>query len=282
MSIHRPVAVYALLFLFIPAFTFAINTSPDSINKDSILIHHKNDGNTAEWPLSKFETDVSTDISYAIDNDKENLYLAMNIPNEGIQMKLEKMGMKLFIDLKGKRKEGRGIAFPVKDETALTSAKDYNKAAGITDEENEKLSHTEKSVDKRTIHSMIALRLNYMNVFGFEGIDTHDQGLNMPGSINIAFAWDTANVLHIEYIVPLKMLETRESLNQKDISVGWKINGIYPSDSFQQSGSRRRPRNNASAAYGPNTTGFDPSRKIVTRETIIRENNFWGRYIINI
>lgn len=282
MSIHRPVAVYALLFLFIPAFTFAINTSPDSINKDSILIHHKNDGNTAEWPLSKFETDVSTDISYAIDNDKENLYLAMNIPNEGIQMKLEKMGMKLFIDLKGKRKEGRGIAFPVKDETALTSAKDYNKAAGITDEENEKLSHTEKSVDKRTMHSMIALRHNYMNVFGFEGIDTHDQGLNMPGSINIAFAWDTANVLHIEYIVPLKMLETRESLNQKDISVGWKINGIYPSDSFQQSGSRRRPRNNASAAYGPNTTGFDPSRKIVTRETIIRENNFWGRYIINI
>ncbi|MBS1574172.1 MAG: hypothetical protein JST09_02610 [Bacteroidetes bacterium] len=282
MSSHRPVAVYALLFLFIPAFTFAINTSPDSINKDSILIHHKNDGNTAEWPLSKFETDVSTDISYAIDNDKENLYLAMNIPNEGIQMKLEKMGMKLFIDLKGKRKEGRGIAFPVKDETALTAAKDYNKAAGITDEENEKLSHTEKSVDKRTMHSMIALRHNYMNVFGFEGIDTHDQGLNMPGSINIAFAWDTADVLHIEYIVPLKMLETRESLNQKDISVGWKINGIYPSDSFQQSGSRRRPRNNASAAYGPNTTGFDPSRKIVTRETIIRENNFWGRYIINI
>ena len=276
-----------VFILGVCTFSFLRGSSPypasfnSSTNTDTAIINHKNDGATTEWPSSKFETDVSTDISYAIDNDGENLYLALNIPNQGIQMKLEKTGMKLFIDLKGKRKESRGIAFPVKEETTATANTD-NKAAGINDDSNETVNHTGKTADKKAMHSMTALRLNYMNVFGFSGIETHDQGLKMPGSINIAFAWDSADVMHVEYVIPLKILDNPPLLNQKDISIGWKINGIYPSDKYQQSNEHRRAHNRSTAGYGANTTGFDPSRKIVTRETIIRENNFWTHYIINI
>src|SRR4051812_4972505 len=45
----------------------------------SITIHHKQDGLINEWPSSVFQTDVGTDISYAIDNDSTNLYLVLNV-----------------------------------------------------------------------------------------------------------------------------------------------------------------------------------------------------------
>jgi hypothetical protein len=247
---------------------------------DTGIIMHKNDGQTTEWPASKFAEDVSTDIRYAIDNDNENLYLALNIPNEGIQMKLEKTGMNLFIDLKGKRKEGRGVAFPIKDEAVAAIHKDNKPAASVFDD-IEGMDKPDKKVDKKTAHSVVALHLNYMTVFGFEGIENHDQGLKMPGSINIAFAWDTMNALHIEYIVPLKMLDNDIALlKQKEISIGWKINGIYPSDKNLPPGGGHRQRATAGAAG--NSTNFDASRKIISRETIVRENNFWTHYTVNL
>ncbi|MGC4036347.1 MAG: hypothetical protein QM764_10310 [Chitinophagaceae bacterium] len=264
------------------AAAFATNnwSSPLPAASDTTIISHATDGNTTEWPATKFENDVSTDISYAVDNDKDNLYLALIVPNEGIQMKLSKMGMKLFIDLKGKKKESRGISFPVKDESATAAGStDYNKAAGITSSDDTRPDEPRKPVDKKLLRSQAAIRMNYMNVFGFDD-GTHDQGLKMPGSINIAFTWDTADIMHIEYVIPLKMLGTAEELNLKDISIGWRVNGMYPSDKYAQGMDRPRGRNKATAAYGNGATGFDPSRKIITRETIIRENNFWTHYLI--
>ncbi|MEJ0104943.1 MAG: hypothetical protein WDO19_21385 [Bacteroidota bacterium] len=249
---------------------------------DTEIINHKTDGIINEWPSSKFESDIATDIKYAIDNDGNNLYIVLNVPNQGIQMKLMRLGMKLFIDLKGKRKEGRGISFPVKDEAALANDNNFSKAAGIqTDDDIEKTNRPEKSIDKKAMRSTMALHLTYMNVFGFDGSEAHDQGLQMPGSINVAFAWDTADAMHIEYTIPLKMLENSSALNQKEISIGWRINGIYPADqSMQRSGNPRGRRRGKSAYGGSSQPGFGESNH-VTRETLIREQNIWTRYIVN-
>ena len=81
---------------------------------DSGIIQHTLNGSTDEWPAEKFTTDKETDIIYAIDNDAQNLYLALKITNQGEQIKMMSMGMKLFIDLKGKHKEDLGVEFPVK------------------------------------------------------------------------------------------------------------------------------------------------------------------------
>jgi hypothetical protein len=245
-----------------------------------IIIHHKQDGIINEWPSSKFETDISTDISYAIDNDSTNLYLALNIPNQGIQMKLMRTGMNLYIDLKGKKKEGRGISFPVKDENVASDKTSFVNAAGTEDANaTNDVLQPQRQTDIKAARSAMALRLTYMSVFGFEGIENHDQGLQMPGSINISFAWDSADVMHIEYAVPLKMLEDAAALKNKEIAVGWKINGVYPSD--KPAG--RKPRNRANAGYGEHHTGFDPNAKRINHETIIREQNIWTKYtMINL
>jgi hypothetical protein len=47
----------------------------------------------------------------------------------------------------------------------------------------------------------------------------------MPESANIAFAWDSTDVMNIEYRIPLSFFGTLSS-DQKDVSIGWKINGL--------------------------------------------------------
>lgn len=231
---------------------------------DSVLINHKQDGLTNEWPAAKFETDLATDIKFAIDNDGSNLYMALKIANEGIQMKIMNMGMNMYIDLKGKKKENRGIIFPVREEKAKNAAPGNN-------EQKQEDPAPKKSIDKKQIRSTMALHLIYMQVFGFDGSGKRDQGLNIPGSVNVAFTWDSLNVMQMEYLVPLKMLGDSASLTEKEVGIGWKLNGMYPSDnpayySQQTSNSQHR-------------IGAD-NNPIIERETIIREQNIWKKHVI--
>src|SRR5262249_51651240 len=162
-----------------------------------------------------------------------------------------------------------------KDESLTADKTSFTNAAGIEDNTGTNDAvQPQRQTNIKAMRSSLALRLTYMSVFGFEGIENHDQGLQMPGSISISFAWDSADVMHIEYAVPLKMLEDAPSLKNKEIAVGWKINGIYPSDQP----AKRKPHNRANAGYGQNRTGFDPNAKRITHETIIREQNIWTKY----
>ncbi|MES1221288.1 MAG: hypothetical protein ABUT20_37655 [Bacteroidota bacterium] len=236
---------------------------------DTTIINHKEDGLTNEWPSSKFETDLGTDIRYAVDNDATNLYMAIDIRNEGIQMKILKMGMNMYIDLKGKKKESRGITFPIKEE----KKEDETKPAA-QEERVDRSTPQQKMQAKKVMRSSMALHLVYMKIFGFEGSPSQDQGISMPASVNVAFSWDSLDVLHIEYLVPLKMLGDISSLDKKEISIGWKLNGMYPSDN---------PRYYSEQSRGTTHQKIGADNKpIVERETIIREQNIWQKYILTI
>src|SRR5438876_877033 len=89
---------------------------------DDTTLSHLLDGKINEWPAQRFETDSATEVKYAIDNDSQNLYLAMTIPNFPTQMKIMRQDMELYIDLKGKKKEGKGIDFPVKRDGAVDNS----------------------------------------------------------------------------------------------------------------------------------------------------------------
>lgn len=156
------------------------------VPEDTTAIIHQLDGNTAEWPKDKFRTDNETKMSYAVDNDNQTLFLAIIISDKTIQKKVLQDGMNLYIDMKGKKKENRGIEFPVKMED-------------VTSVEN-------------------------MKLFGFSDGEPVIQSLKTEGSANIAIAWDIDFVIHMEYNIPLKMLdETLADLTNKKISIGWKL-----------------------------------------------------------
>ena len=187
-------------------------------------INHLLDGKVNEWPAQKFETDPATQFKYAVDNDKQNLYLVVCIANVREQMKIMHQGMDLYIDPKGKKKEGKGIEFPVKrDQSTADLIMNYR---GQGNENAEQESPEQRKAVMRAMRAEMALGLSSMKVFGFSEDKSEEQGLVMRGSANIAFAWDSTDVMNIEYRIPLSFLEESSSLDQKDISIGWKVNGF--------------------------------------------------------
>ncbi len=257
----------------------AIDRMPNYADTGHII--HVVDGQVGEWPAVRFHPEEDSTIEYAADNDDKNLYIAMTIPDFGTQVKIMRNGMKLFIDLKGKKKEGRGIEFPIKGEVT----------AGLTSNEGAAGTQPQEKIDRKTQRNILSLSIVALKLFGFPGAGD-EQGLVMPGSVNIAFRWDESDAMHIEYGIPLNLLEESSSLNKKDISLGWKINGTDrpPGEhSFETAGNNSGGfsaggHGGGRGRYGGRGGGEHSAgnyRKINPDE-IRKEQNFWTRYTINI
>jgi hypothetical protein len=216
------------------------------------------------------------------------LYVAMTIPDFGEQTKILRNGMKLFIDLKGKKKEGKGIEFPIREanNSGINNPK-YNSANTG--------SEPEKKFDKKTTRNIMALGIVALKLFGLNH-EEDEQGLRMPGSVNIAFKWDESDVMHIEYNIPLNLLGEPSSLNQKDTSLGWKINGFERPLGEHNSGNTEnnegRGRSSRGMSGGGGRSQYGGSREFGQRSSanyrkidpdeMRKEQNFWTKYFINI
>ena len=261
---------------------------------DSGHVVHVLDGLTNEWPASKFQLSEDSMIDYALDNDGKNLYVAMTIPDYGEQMKIMRNGMKLFIDLKGKKKEGKGVEFPIKGETGNSGISPATVNGPNTGEEQP------KKLDRKTERTIMSLGLVSLKLFGWKD-QQDEQGLTMPRSVNIAFKWDEFDAMHIEYNIPLELLGELSSLNQKDISIGWKINGFErpqgqhfsPNGGGEETGGYSRGmhageggggRGQYGGGGGGHTFGNRPptTYKKADPEEMRKEQNIWTKYTINI
>jgi len=284
--------------LFLLSFSKPVNpySSGHKNYSDTGYIVHNLDGLTTEWPDNRFHLNDDSTVEYAIDNDDKNLYVAMTIPDFGEQMKIMRNGMKLFIDVKGKKKEGKGIEFPVREtNNSGISNSNYNGAKTG--------SEPEKKFDKKTTRNIMALGIIALKLFGLNH-EEEEQGLTMHGSVNIAFKWDESDVMHIEYNIPLNLLGEPSSLHQKDISLGWKINGFERPQGERNSknagnadgsegggfsrgggGGRGGGRSGGRSQYGGSREfgqrGATNYRKIDPDE-MRKEQNFWTKYFINI
>ena len=186
-----------IIFFLLAVLSFSFFTHAAT---DTSSITHKMDGIPDEWPADRFITDKETGIRYAFDNDAQHLYITMKIRDELEQAKMMQMGMRLFIDLKGKRKQNLGIEFPIQKDNIRS--------------------------DLDGLRMMLSLGPK-MKLFGFTESGSPEQNIETAGDINIAFTWDSSYAMNIEYLVPLAMLEQDVvSLNQKIISIGWTINGV--------------------------------------------------------
>ena len=240
------------IFFLLAVLSFSSSTNAAT---DTSAIIHKMDGVPDEWPADRFATDKETGIRFAVDNDALNLYITMSITDQPEQAKIMEMGMRLFIDLKGKRKQNLGVEFPIQRNNLRS--------------------------DLDGLRMMLSLDPK-MKLFGFTESGSAEQNLVTGGDINIAFGWDSTNAMNIEYLIPLTMLEPEIiSLKQKIISIGWKINGVeMPVASATPSSTSLGglPNNGISRPAGnkPATT-TNPAEM----ENRMKEQFIWTKYIFS-
>ncbi len=199
---------------------FAISSLANGMEKNDTTakINHVVDGNTNEWKTDKFELDKETGIAFSVDHDANNLYLAVSVQNQRTQIKLMSQGMNLYIDKKGKKKEGTGIEFPIKRENGGFSGLGGGRTRG--DNQNG------GPPDPKEIKERLASTMIFLKTFGMEDQEDKQQLIVMENGVNVAFDWDTNNTLHIEYQIPIRFIGTKTALNGKPLGIGWKINGM--------------------------------------------------------
>jgi len=110
-----------------------------------------------------------------------------------------------------------------------------------------------------------------MRLFGFSDSEPATLNIRSEGTVNIAFSWDSSNVLHIEYNIPLGLLEkTVSSLANKKISVGWKLNEAEMNNTFTTTQIVAVPSGNRSRTAAPDRTASD-----FPQSTAIKYKPFW-------
>ena len=271
-----PVAFLGLFFVT-PGHHLIKAYSPARIDSGNIV--HTLNGSIDEWPAEKFTTDKETDIMYAIDNDAQNLYLALKITNMGEQIKMMSMGMRLFIDLKGKHKEDLSVEFPVKRSDGFS-----NPGAGLPPPPSQSQGDEQRvKPDMKLMRMRFVANIISMNLFGFSDEDQLNQDLETEGSVMIAYDWDSTNVMHIEYLLPLKMLDDKNSLDQKTISIGWKVKGLeLPSGSGAGSGRPGGAGSSGGRPSGRSGGGRPGGGSQADFDKMSKEQQFWAKYTFTI
>ena len=204
-----------LLILLSPYF-IELRSAP-IVFKDTLKILHTLDGNLSEWPSNKFEKDKETEINYAVDWDENNLFLAISVHNKSIQRKMMMMGLELYLDKKGKHREGMGIEFPIK-RNRESAGDNYN------GERNNRTSG--EAPDLKAMQEKLAAGMIFLKTFGFIDQEDKTQLIAQQNGVNVSFDWDTNNTLIIEYQIPISFIGKAAELKGKPLSIGWNIKGV--------------------------------------------------------
>ncbi|PZR26773.1 MAG: hypothetical protein DI535_13100 [Citrobacter freundii] len=251
-------------------------------------ITHLQDGKLDEWDKSRFYMDDDTKISYAIDNDGQFLYIGLQIPELSTQMKLMRTGMTVYIDLKGKRKTGRGIEFPVTPDKGdgVPAMEAGSRQSRNEDEIRDPAKRNATMIMMR--NGMAVKQLNTLRLTGFGDGDASQQILNAPGSVQVAYKCDTSETMEIEYRIPLSLLDGNAKLNGKQISIGCKIHAMEMRAGGGFNGGNGGMggmggggmRAGAAGRMGGSGRGMGMGGmgSGMSRETMMREQSFWAKY----
>lgn len=255
-------------------------------------INHVVDGNISEWKADQFEVDKETHVAYAIDHDSNNLYLAVKTADQRTQMKMMMQGMYLYIDKKGKRKEGTGIEFPVKRESGGGFGQRGGGGRGRGDEQN----GSPQAPGQKEMRERLAATMIILKTFGFEDQEDRQQLILAENGVNVAFDWDDANNFYIEYQVPIRFIGNQASLNGKPLGIGWKINGMEAPAAPGGDGrtivsqeivgvpAGSSPGRGGSSSGGGRGGGVNRAGSVdfnASSDSRFREQNIWTKYVIN-
>jgi hypothetical protein len=160
--------------------------------------HIKVDGKIKEWP-SFFRFYISgAKLQFDFVNDSSNLYLCIKAVDMTAQNRLMHSGIDVWFDPMGKKKHKTGITFPLK----LEGAPGDMPRKSNRDPESEPSEHSR--VSKLREHVLFAQ--TSLKVTGMIDVKEPEIPLQNKYGIEIAFDWDSLNILAVEYKIPLSLI----------------------------------------------------------------------------
>jgi hypothetical protein len=162
------------------------------------------DGKPDEWPQPFNYYDGNTKLQFAFANDTGNIYVCLKITDDPTQLRLFNGGLGVWIDPKGKKKETMGVSFPLKLEGAPgATSGGKRKAHGEVTDDQDPGAH--KS-DALRLKQHAYLTQTTLRVKGFIGLPEQVLPLKNDFGVNVAFGWDSLNILTLEYKFPIALI----------------------------------------------------------------------------
>ena len=162
------------------------------------------DGKSDEWPQPFNYYDGNTKLQFAFANDTANIYICLKITDDPTQLRLFNGGLGIWIDPKGKKKETCGVSFPLKGDPHQGG----EGSQGKHKKQNEYMEGLDPSAQKSDairLKQHAFLTQTTLRVKGFTGVPEQVLPLKNDFGINVAFYWDSLNILSLEYKFPITL-----------------------------------------------------------------------------
>lgn len=183
------------------------------------------DGRADEWPAFFRFYAPGTRFQFDVMNDKVNLYVCVRATEMQAQTRLMHSGLTLWFDPAGKKKQKEGLSFPVKlDHTADELARGENTGKFHSGDGSSSLHKRVSGLKERVMLSQTAIK----NI-NLPGITEQLLPLTNANGLNVAYGWDSIDILFVEYQIPLAIIlghpPTAAEL-QKPIGLGMDVGAM--------------------------------------------------------
>jgi uncharacterized membrane protein YgcG len=208
------------------------------------------DGDLNEWNTSIGYKDNTTTLTTFITADSTNLYIAVRVDQQWLQMKILKMGMQIYFDPSGNESKSQYIAYPV-----MLQADDDQGLLSATANPNS------KAVKQKLITEDIILQST--------GLKITPDGMHQKYAADgprVALGTDITNNLIYEAAIPLKEIYGENYLadirKKPSLGIGIVINP-FPKGDYNHSNTSMQTPTQGGGASGFNSGaggGFNGSR----------------------
>ncbi|MGH1336203.1 MAG: hypothetical protein ACRBFS_08750 [Aureispira sp.] len=178
----------------------------------------KIDGVLQDWATPLSQAKEYGVFQYNLGHDKDNLYIGIRVSDRGMQQRIMVLGMTVYTDTTGKRKEKIGIGYPL----PLTED-EINRAAFEASNGGE--------LDRAAFNRLYATMAQEFELLGFVEEDPKERirVSNLASKdLKTAMGFDQLGAMLIEIKIPFTQLYDRSLQYNEVISLGIKINSPAP------------------------------------------------------
>lgn len=191
------------------------------------------DGNLDEWERPLTESKEYMGVQYAAGNDAKNFYFCIRINDKTIQRRIMGLGLSVYLDTLGKRKEKIGIGYPL----------------ALTQQQIETISFQAAKnglkIDDRALDKAYAAICQEFELIGFVEEDPEEriQVSNLASKeLKTAMGFDHVGAMLCEFKIPLEQLFSGTLRYNEIMSIGIKVNQP-PADAADDPGLFDDPNN---------------------------------------